>query len=135
MLTEQLLELNSITKYYGAKLVLDNISLTINHRDRIGLVGENGTGKTTLAQIIMGAVEPDRLPVSLPDHIEIGYLPQEAVISDAMTVQQFFERSMRRLDQMRGELETLEAHMGAPDLNAPDLNALLEQYGQLQEEF
>lgn len=135
MLTEQVLELNHITKYYGAKLVLDDVSLAINREDRIGLVGENGTGKTTLAQIIMGMVEPDGLPVQLPEHIEIGYLPQEAVITEEMSVQQFFERSMRRLDQMRGALEAMENEMGVPDLSAVALNALLERYGQLQEEF
>src|ERR1044071_1243312 len=96
-MNEQVLDVVNITKFYGAKLILDQVSLSINRTDRIGLVGENGTGKTTLAQIIMGNVEADSGTRRTPANFEIGYLPQEAQIEENMTVQQFLERSMGRL--------------------------------------
>ncbi len=135
MMTEQVLELTDITKYYGAKLVLDHVSLSINRQDRIGLVGENGTGKTTLAQIIMGNVEPDDDPLTLPADIEIGYLPQEAVIEARMSVEQFFEHSMQRIARIRAELDALETEMAIPYLPPGRLDTLLDRYGQAQEEF
>src|SRR5258706_13861284 len=135
MLNKQTLEFSGITKYFGAKLILDNISLSISRDARIGLVGENGAGKTTLAQILMGAVESDGAPLAVPEHIEIGYLPQEALIEDRMAVQAFFERSMRRLNQTRSVLEAMEAEMGAPNLAPTALVDVLDRYGRLQEDF
>src|SRR5258706_2334388 len=110
------LELSGITKFYGAKLILDQVALSINARDRIALVGENGTGKTTIAQIIMGMIEPDEGHKRFPRDLEIGYLPQEAAIEEEMTVQQVLERSLGRLDHMRADLEAMEQMLSQPDL-------------------
>src|SRR5258705_9838513 len=131
----QVLEIVRITKYYGAKLILDQVSLLINRADRIGLVGENGTGKTTLANIVMGVVEPDEGQVRLSPNLEIGYLPQEAAIDDDITVQTFLERAMGRLDRLRAELSTLEEALADATLATGSLAALLDQYGLAQEEF
>ncbi|MEP7284880.1 MAG: ribosomal protection-like ABC-F family protein [Chloroflexota bacterium] len=134
-MNEQVLEMIQITKYFGAKLILDQISLSINRPDRIGLVGENGTGKTTIAKILMGLLDPDAGRKRLPDRLEIGYLPQEAAIEDDMTVQAFLDRSMGQLDQIRTMLATLEEAMSQPNLAPEALTMLLEKYGDLQEEF
>ncbi len=135
MMSEQVLEIHEVTKYFGAKLILDKVSLSINRSDRIGLVGENGTGKTTLAKIVMGTLEADAGQIRGARHLEIGYLPQEADIDEEMTVQQFLERSMGRVDEMRATLEAMESDMGRADIAPDDFSALLERYGQLQEEF
>jgi len=134
-LSQQVLELTNLTKYFGAKLVLDRVSLLINRTDRIGLVGENGTGKTTIAKIAMRALESDTGQVLMPDGLEVGYLPQEVETDEAITVQQFLERSMGQLDRMRDELAALENDMAQPDLAPDHLSELLERYGALQEEF
>src|SRR5258708_24454957 len=107
MMSEQVLEIHEVTKYFGAKLILDKVSLSINHSDRIGLVGENGTGKTTLAKIVMGTLEADEGQIRGARHLEIGYLPQDADIDEEMTVQQFLERSMEQMDDMRSPLESM----------------------------
>ncbi len=134
-MSQQVLELTNLTKYFGAKLVLDHISLLINRADRIGLVGENGTGKTTIAKIMMRTIEPDSGQVLMPDGLEVGYLPQEVETDEAITVQQFFDHSMRQLDQMRIALAAQENEMALPDLAPERLSELLERYGSLQEEF
>ena len=54
-----LLVADRITKYYGAELILEDVSLTIHERDRIGLIGANGTGKTTLCRLMLRELEPE----------------------------------------------------------------------------
>jgi macrolide transport system ATP-binding/permease protein len=134
-MSEQLLELSQITKYYGAKLILDQVSLTINHGLRIGLVGENGTGKTTLARIIIGTLEPDAGTKRLKHALNIGYLPQEATLEEDLSVQRFLEQAMGDLDRLAATLQALETEMANAHIAPARLAALLEDYGQLQEDF
>ena len=71
-------QLANIAKSYGAHVVLDEVTLTIGPRARIGLVGPNGVGKSTLLRIVAGAEEPDRGAVARsPDTLTLGYLEQE----------------------------------------------------------
>src|SRR5262245_41218424 len=71
-------QLADITKWYGAQVVLEDVDLTIGPRARIGLVGPNGVGKSTLLRLIAGAETPDRGVVTrAPDSATVGYLEQE----------------------------------------------------------
>jgi ATPase subunit of ABC transporter with duplicated ATPase domains len=71
-------QLADVTKQYGPQLVLDQVTLTIGPRARIGLVGPNGVGKSTLLRIVAGLEEPDRGVVSrAPARLTVGYLEQE----------------------------------------------------------
>src|SRR3954462_4275057 len=72
------LSLDGVTKSYGAQLVLDDASLAVGPRSRIGLVGPDGGGKSTLLRILVGTEEPDAAPVvRAPQSILVGYLAQE----------------------------------------------------------
>lgn len=63
---------------FGPHLVLDDVSLTVGPRDRVGVVAPNGTGKTTLLRVLAGLVPPDRGTVTrVPPHMSVGYLAQE----------------------------------------------------------
>jgi ATPase subunit of ABC transporter with duplicated ATPase domains len=134
-MSEQVLELLNISKSYGARNVLDGVSLVINRADRIGLVGENGAGKTTLAAILMGDLAPDEGAVRPITALDIGYLPQEAEFEDSLTVQAFFEREMGALDRLRDEMTALEAQLAMPSHGPDHLAALIERYGAAQDEF
>jgi ATPase subunit of ABC transporter with duplicated ATPase domains len=71
-------QLAHVTKSYGAQVVLDDVTLTIGPRARIGLVGPNGVGKTTLLRIVAGVEAPDRGVVTrAPPAMNVGYLEQE----------------------------------------------------------
>ena len=71
-------QLANITKSHGAQVVLDDVTLTVGPLARIGLVGPNGVGKSTLLRILAGVDEPDRGTVARsPETITIGYLQQE----------------------------------------------------------
>ncbi len=69
----------NITKYHAAQLVLSDVTLVVPPGSRIGLVGPNGVGKSTLLRIVAGLEEPDAGTVRrLPRELAVGYLPQES---------------------------------------------------------
>ncbi len=70
------LQLESITKYFGDKLILDNISLSANDGEKIGIIGNNGAGKSTILNIISGAIDADKGKIHLSKNISVGYQKQ-----------------------------------------------------------
>ena len=91
--------INKISKTYGNKKVVRDISISINRREVVGLLGPNGAGKTTTFYIIVGLIKPDTgsitldklddssLPIYLRGKLGISYLPQEASIFRGMSVE------------------------------------------------
>jgi ATP-binding cassette subfamily F protein uup len=69
-------ELTGITKRFGDKLLIDNLDLTVMRGDKVGLIGPNGIGKSTLIKIILGQLEPDAGAVKLGTKIEVAYFDQ-----------------------------------------------------------
>ena len=67
----------NLSKRYGEQILFENIGFKINRRERVGLVGRNGHGKTTLFRLIVGLEEPDEGSISIPRHYRIGYVRQE----------------------------------------------------------
>ena len=81
-----LLTADNLSKNYGMKQLLDNVSLYLNAGDRIGLIGVNGTGKSTLLKILAGAADADSGRVSLDPNVQVAYLPQTPDMDDSRTV-------------------------------------------------
>jgi ATP-binding cassette subfamily F protein 3 len=81
-----MISLNSISVSFSGNDLFNDISLVINEKDRIGLVGKNGVGKSTLLKIILGWQQPDKGSVVIPDGRTIGYLPQEMHFEGPQTV-------------------------------------------------
>jgi ATPase subunit of ABC transporter with duplicated ATPase domains len=80
-------QLAGVTKHFGAQKVLDQVTLTVGRQARIGLVGPNGVGKSTLLQILAGLEEPDEGSVSrAPENLTAGYLPQERRARESETL-------------------------------------------------
>ena len=71
-----LLTAENISKNYGMKQLLDGVTLYLNAGERIGLIGINGTGKSTLLKVLAGVSEPDSGKVSLDPNVQVAYLPQ-----------------------------------------------------------
>ena len=77
-----MLQLTKVSKYFGARGVLNQVSLMVQGQDRIGLVGMNGSGKSTLLKMMGGVMPPDDRIVSLGRGETAGYLPQDGLVTD-----------------------------------------------------
>lgn len=78
-----MISIENLSKSFGARLLFDSISFKINRRERVGLVGRNGHGKTTLFRIIAGLESADSGSVSIPKNYRIGYVEQEPVFKES----------------------------------------------------
>jgi ATP-binding cassette subfamily F protein uup len=83
-----LVNLEKVTKSYGVRVLLDEVSLGVADTDRIGVVGRNGDGKTTLLNLMAGRDEPDAGRVSRPRGLRLGYLDQRDLLDDSHTVRE-----------------------------------------------
>ena len=118
-------------KSYGPVDIFSHLSLSIPHRARIGLVGSNGVGKTTLLRILLGMEEPSAGEVQRSRGLRVGYLPQEASFEESGTLWQACLAAFSDLLERQGELARLEAAMSDPG----QAEAALEAYGRLQHAF
>ncbi|MDR2426625.1 MAG: ATP-binding cassette domain-containing protein [Endomicrobium sp.] len=71
-----MIKIANLNKSFGSRILFDNLNLSVNEKERVGLVGRNGHGKTTLFKIILGETEYDSGSVSMPKNYKIGYLEQ-----------------------------------------------------------
>ncbi len=127
----QILRVRQLQKYYGAKLILDEVSLSLNRGDRAALVGENGVGKSTLARLILRQEAAERGDIWLLPGAQVAYLPQEVRAPAQLTVGNYIEARIGELHKIRDRLHELEMQMG----EGGDLEDLLDEYGRLQEHF
>ena len=130
-MSQQVLKVAGLRKYYGAKLILDGVDLSLNRRDRAVLVGENGVGKSTLARLLIGAEEAEGGAIALSPGLRAAYLPQELAVDTRVTVAAYIEERVGDLNSIRDRLRELEARMA----EGGDLDAVLSEYGRLQEQF
>ena len=108
-----MITITNLSKSYGKKTLFENISLNINRGEKIGLIGPNGTGKTTLFYLILGQVEPSSGEVSVNKNTYIGYLPQEAHFSSSRTVLAELTEGDERIMGLKREKDKLESENAA----------------------
>ena len=78
-----MIQFNKVTKSFGAQRLFEDLSFSINRRERVGLVGRNGHGKTTVFRMVLGDVSPDAGEIVIPKRYRIGHLDQPADVSRA----------------------------------------------------
>ncbi len=120
-----MLTVSSLSKTYGQQTVLKNISFTLNRGQRLGLVGPNGCGKTTLLRILIGDESPDSGSGrwTIPN-IRLGYLPQGFQFLPDETISGFIERMQGNLPALENRLQKLAAALG----EQPTRKDLREEY-------
>ncbi|MEH6992803.1 ABC-F family ATP-binding cassette domain-containing protein [Neobacillus drentensis] len=132
-----LLQVNQLAKYYGADLILSNIKLELQTRDRVALVGRNGAGKSTLLKIIAGHLSHDGGEIIKPKGVSIGYLAQNTGLESNLSIWDEMLTVFESLRSMEKTLRQLEVSMSDPA--AIEDNAryerILKEYDELQVRF
>ncbi|MBI3734392.1 MAG: ABC-F family ATP-binding cassette domain-containing protein [Chloroflexi bacterium] len=130
--------LDKVSKYWGASVVLDQVSWEIDEHARAGLVGPNGAGKSTAFKIIAGEYEPDGGFISRRRGLTIGYMEQEPQLDPGLTVVEAVRSGGgAELLQIEGEMRATEAQMAEPEVYQDEkkLARALEQHARLVEAF
>src|SRR5258708_18407077 len=122
-----------LSKSYGAIIVLDDISFVINPNERVGIVGPNGVGKTTLLSILVGQESIASGSFSFQPSTEVGSLPQTTPGSYGRTMQDLILESVGNLRALEERMRQLEADMGAA--GGDELAALIEEYDLVSTRF
>jgi ATP-binding cassette subfamily F protein 3 len=130
-----MIQLSSAGKRYGHKLLFDGADLLITPRDRVGLVGANGTGKSTFLKILAGSETLDYGSVSVAKGISSGYLPQDGLTLSGYTVFAECMSVFSRLRDMEQELEQLTSRMSEIDHTSTEYEQVAERYHQIEHEF
>jgi len=122
-----MLQVSNLSKSFGDNLILDRVSFTVNPGERVGLIGANGCGKTTLLRIILGELQPDTGSAWLsPADVRVGYLAQALEYGPGQTVGQVMAQALAGLTEAEHRLEALSAAMVAAQ--GQDLQQLLGEY-------
>lgn len=131
-----ILSLENISKIYNGNTVLDNVALTIEDNDRIGLVGVNGCGKSTLLRIITGEEEPETQPepnvarVAVTKSASIGFLAQNTGIDRSSTIIEEMTSVFSWLLKIGDELRELEKTMASPEAHSDE-----KKFAEISEEY
>src|ERR1700723_45881 len=130
-----MIQLSSAGKRYGHKLLFEGADWMITPRDRIGLVGANGTGKSTLMKIFAGMETLDYGSFSTAKGISAGYLPQDGLTLSGRTVFAECMAVFSELREMEQEMEDLTARMPELDQSSPEYTQVAQRYQRLEHEF
>jgi len=130
-----MVQLENIGVAFQGKYLFRNLTWHVGDGDRVGLVGPNGSGKTTVLRIICGQLSPEEGRVNLTRGTRFGYLPQEEVAVRGRTLFEEATSALASVTRLREEQEKIEKALESGVDDPQDSARLLKRYGQLQEEF
>ncbi|PLT27931.1 ribosomal protection-like ABC-F family protein [Peribacillus deserti] len=121
-----------VGKMYGGNRVFEALSFEIHEGDRVGLVGRNGSGKTTIMKLVAGKEAPDEGIISLKKGVKTGYLAQIPTFEKGFLVEDVLRSAFSETLEIGAKMQELEARMST-DLD--NIEQILGEYGMLQERF
>lgn len=132
-----ILSLWHVKKYYGANLVLSDVSFEVKEGEKVGLIGRNGSGKTTILQMLNGASMPDQGDIFIRKGAAVGLLDQVPSAPESAAVYDVLAEGYAEVRSWEQEMKRMEAAMSDPSTAEDEgqMSQLLQQYGQLMERF
>jgi ATP-binding cassette subfamily F protein 3 len=129
-----MLQVSNVSKAFGDNLLFEKVSFAVNRGERVGLVGPNGCGKTTLLRIILGQIQPDTGSAWLsPPEARVSYLAQALEYEPGQTVGQVVTAAVAGLQDAERRLEALSLQMAAA--RGEELQHLLAEYDRALDAF
>src|SRR5688572_3474084 len=125
--------LTNIEKTFGQRVLFDKVNLNVYRGERIGLVGDNGTGKTSLFKVLVGELTPDAGAASTNRSIKVGYLRQDPSFDPTNTVIDEAELAFLELHELSHRLREIEHEMAGMEGEA--LEKVLGKYQKVQHDF
>ncbi|NMC75033.1 MAG: ABC-F family ATP-binding cassette domain-containing protein, partial [Geobacteraceae bacterium] len=126
-----MVQITNLCKDFGGRPVFSSVTWRVGKQDRIGLVGENGTGKSTLLKILAGQIEPSSGTIRMAKGCTVGYLPQEGVAVRGKTLFAEVQSALEELEDMEREMVSLTRLLEV----SPRDETALERFGRIQEAF
>jgi len=131
-----IMQLNELSKSFGAETILTNIKLEIKSKERVAIVGRNGAGKSTLLKIMAGELSYDSGEIIKPKDVKVGYLSQHTGLDSNESIWNEMMEVFEHLIEQEKELRNLEEKMGhAQDLSPEEYETLLQNYDRSQQSF
>src|SRR5713101_9390083 len=118
-----MIQLSSLTKSFGDRVLLDNVTWQIDDRERAGLCGPNGSGKTTLLRMMAGLEDPDSGAILKPGTLTVGYLPQDGLSHAGRSVFDEAKTAFDELLAIKAEMHALEGRLGDAEIAEPEHDA------------
>ena len=129
-----LIRLQNVRQQFGDRLVLDEVSLDLHTGETVGLVGANGTGKTTIFRVIAGELTPDTGTVTVSKGLDIGYLPQEPAVGEGQTLHDEVLSVFADVLALERKLHDISQQMSAATERS-QLDALMSEYDRVNARF
>lgn len=129
-----MITLNNLSIQYGGKFLFDDISFTITDNDRIGLVGKNGAGKSTMLKIIIGDMRPETGNIAMDNHTTLGYLPQDMKLNPTESVYEETAKAFSQLQALEKRADLLVVQLTEhPDHDSAEYLQIVQSLSDTQD--
>ena len=130
-----MIQLSGLTKRFGERVLLDDVTWQVTDGERVGLAGPNGAGKTTLLRMLAGLDEADSGNIIRPSGLTVGYLPQDGLEHAGRCLSDEASLAFQPLLEARAEIDRIEHALADPSLPDGEHEALLVRYHDVTEFF
>ena len=131
-----MISIEGLSVAFGGNTLFDNITYVINKKDRIALVGKNGSGKSTMLKIIAGLQAPTSGSVNMPKDLTVGYLPQQMNLSDTRTVMEEAEQAFSHIFELQSRIERMNTELSErTDYESEYYQELIERVSNANEQL
>ena len=131
-----MLNISNLSIHYGNRYLFDSVSIAVRPLDRIGLVGRNGTGKSTLLKIITGEELPEEGTISMPNDYTLGYLAQEMETGSELSIYEETATALVVLQELERRIEAIGIELGErTDYESDEYTALVNELTDSDQHF
>ena len=130
-----MIQLSSLTKAFGDRVLLNQVTWQVSDRERVGLCGPNGAGKTTVLRMLAGLDEPDSGAIIKPAGTRVGYLPQDGLTHESQSLYEEASLAFQWLLDAKAEMQRLEDGLADPAVPVSQHDDMLHRYSHLQDQF